>query len=149
MDFSNPIHSAVRLVRELPLIRYLEDLTARSSRHERIFAGVMAFLAVYNLVGYIKEKRQTLNVPPTVPFGLPFVGHFLYLLFIPNKFIDWCNAKYGEAYTINNFGDPTIIVNGNLAREALKADASYLSVDEGTLKGNVFRVDFLLIPNDR
>jgi hypothetical protein len=134
MDFSTPIHNAVQIVQKLPLVQYLENLNHRSTRNERIFVGVASFITVYNLMGYIKEKRQNLNLPPKVPFGLPLVGHLPYLLFMPNKFIDWCNAKYGEAYTINNFGKPTTIVNGSLAREALKADSSDLSMEEGTVK---------------
>jgi hypothetical protein len=147
MDFSAPIHNAVQIVQKLPLVQYLEHLNRRSSRNERIFAGIASCVTVYNLVEYIKEKRQKLNKPPTVPFGLPLVGHLPYLLFMPNKFIDWCNAKYGEAYTISNFGSPTTIVNGSLAREALKADASYLSLDEGTLKGKTQKKNQIADPS--
>lgn len=135
MDYSAPINNAIQLLQRSPVVHYLGDLNKRSTKSERIFIGVASFITFYNLVSYIKEKRQKLHAPPTVPFGIPFIGHMPYLMFMPNKFIDWCNKKYGEVYNIKNFGSIVTVVSGSSAREVLKADSSDLSMEEGTVKG--------------
>jgi hypothetical protein len=84
---------------------------------------------------YIKKKRQVLNLPPNVPYDLPFVGHMPYMTIMPNKFVDWCNKTYEEASTINILGKSITLVSGELAQEALQVDYLDLSVREGTVKG--------------
>lgn len=142
MDYLNtltksaPIHNAIQLIQQSPITHRWTDFYRRSTRNELAFLGAAAFLTVYNLASYIKAKRQRLNLPPTVPFSLPFVGHSLYVMTMPNKFIDWCNRNYGELYNLDLLGKEITVASGKCAEEALKADQLDLSLEEGVVKGN-------------
>lgn len=138
MDYSTPIQHAIQLVQKSPWVHYLGDLNRRSTRNERIFLGVASALTAYNLISYLKERRQRLRAPPSVAFGLPLVGHAPYLLFMPNKFIDWCTRKYGEVYNVRNFGKVITVVSGDSARDVLKANSEDLSMEEGSVKGIIY-----------
>jgi hypothetical protein len=141
MDFvdtlskSVPIHNAIKLIKQLPITHHLTTFYQRSSRNELAFVGAATFLTLYNISSYIQSKRQKLNLPPTVPFALPLIGHQLYAMLMPNKFIDWCNNTYGEIYTLQLFGNPVTVVNGKCGEQALKAEASDLSLEHGILRG--------------
>lgn len=141
MDYLNtlsksaPIHQAVELIQQSQLAHRWMDFYKRSTRNELTFLGAAAFLTLYNLSSYIKAKRQKLHLPPTVPFSLPLLGHSLYLMAMPNKFIDWCNKHYGELYIINMLGKEVTVASGKCAEEALKADQADLSLEEGVVKG--------------
>ncbi|KAI8885443.1 cytochrome P450 [Backusella circina FSU 941] len=127
------IQHAVSLVRQLPISQHLELFYKRSSRNELIFLGGATLLTLYNFAAYIKASRQKLNLPPTVGYNLPIVGHSLYMLANPHKFIDWCNDKYGEVYDLNLFGKTVTVASGRSAEEVLKADADKLSLEHGIL----------------
>jgi hypothetical protein len=130
MNFSGFTYSLIQRMQKLPL----KDISRLYSKNN-ITIGVAAFIAIYNTMSYIRQKRQILNAPPDVPYSLPFLGHMPYLIMMPNKFVDWCNQKYGEAYTINRFGKSVTMVSGSLAHELLQADYSALSSREGIMKG--------------
>jgi hypothetical protein len=146
MDFVNtlsqsaPIHNAIQLIAQLPITHQLTSVYQRSSRNELAFVGAATFLTLYNLSSYIKSKTQKLNLPPTVPFALPLIGHTLYTILMPNKFIDWCNNKYGELYTLELLGKTVTVANGKCAEEAMKAEATDLSLEHGILRGTVDKI---------
>ncbi|KAL9541263.1 hypothetical protein MBANPS3_009220 [Mucor bainieri] len=148
MDYLNtlsksaPIHQAVELIQQSHLTHRWMDFYKRSTRSELTFLGAAAFLTLYNLSSYIKAKRQKLHLPPTVPFSLPLVGHSLYLMVMPNKFIDWCNKNYGELYNINMLGKEVTVASGKCAEEALKADQADLSLEEGVVK-DLLHLDYV------
>ncbi|KAF1797439.1 cytochrome P450 [Mucor lusitanicus] len=96
-----------------------------------MFVGAAAFLTLYNLKTYINAKRQKLNLPPYVPYGLPLIGHTLYLMASPFKFVDWCNKNYGEIYDINLLGKTVTVTSKKCAEETFKAETSDLSLNEG------------------
>jgi hypothetical protein len=141
MDYLNtisqsaPIHNAIRLIQKSPISHRLEGLYKRASRNELIFVGAATFLALYNLKAYVNAKRQKLNIPPAVPYSLPLLGHTLYLMISPFKFIDWCNKNYGEIYDINMLGKIITVTSKKCAEETFKADASDLSLGEGIVNG--------------
>lgn len=152
MDYLNnvvannaPIQNAVRLVQQLPITQHLLNIYSRSSKNERYFIGAATFITLYNLSAYIKEKRQKLHLPPTVPFALPFLGHNLYLMVIPGKFIDWCNAKYGEVYRLKLLGKYVTVASGKSAEEAMKAEQSDLSLEHGIVR-DLLHLDYVLEP---
>ena len=128
---SAPIHNAIKLIQGLPLTHKLEDFYKRASRNELIFVGAATFLTLYNLKSYINAKRQKLNLPPYVPYGLPLLGHTLYLMMSPFKFIDWCNKNYGEIYDICLFGHRITVTSKKCAEETFKAESADLSLTEG------------------
>lgn len=132
---SAPIHNAIRLIQNLPATHRLEEFYKRASRNELIFVGSAVFLTLYNLKAYINAKRQKLNLPPTVAYGLPLVGHTLYLMLSPFKFIDWCNKNYGELYDLNLLGKTITVANKKCAEETFKAESSDLSFTEGLVLG--------------
>jgi cytochrome P450 len=132
-QIQNHIQHAVSLVRQLPISQSLEIFYNRSSRNELIVLGGATFLTLYNLATYIKASRQKLNLPPTVGYNLPIVGHSLYMLRNSNKFLDWCNEKYGEVYDLNLFGKTVTVTSGKSAEEVLKADSDKLSLEHGIL----------------
>lgn len=145
MDYLNtvvtnnaPIQNAVRLIQQLPVTQHLMNMYSRSSKNERYFIGAATFITLYNLSAYIKEKRQRLHLPPTVPFALPFLGHNLYLMVIPGKFIDWCNARYGEVYRLKLIGKYVTVASGKSAEEAMKAEQSDLSLEHGIVRGMIY-----------
>ncbi|KAI8051720.1 cytochrome P450 [Thamnidium elegans] len=145
MDYLNklsnpngPIHNAVDLIQKLPITNRLTDMYKRSSKNELYFVGAATFITLYNLTSYIQEKRQKLNLPPTVPFGLPFLGHGLYLLFMPKTFLDWCNNRYGEVYNLKARGKIFTVTNGTCGEESLKADRDDLSLDHGLVRDTLY-----------
>lgn len=151
MDYLNtlatnnaPIHNAVKLIKQLPVTHKLTDMYRRSSKNELMFIGAATFLTLYNLSAYIKAKRQRLNLPPTIPFALPIVGHSLYLMYTPSRFLDWCNEKYGEVYNLNVLGKIITVASGKSAEEALVADQSDLSLDHGVVRGKNKPIYFTL-----
>lgn len=141
MDYLNtlttnaPIQNAVQLIKQFPVTHRLTDMYKRSSKNELMFVGAATFLTLYNLSAYIKAKRQKLNLPPMASYSLPLFGHGLYLMLMPNKFIDWCIKTYGEVYTVNMFGKTITVANGKSGEEALKADTEDLSLDQGIVRG--------------
>ncbi|KAI8640968.1 cytochrome P450 [Parasitella parasitica] len=141
MDYLNtltraaPIQHAIQLILQAPVSHQWVDFYKRSTRNELAFLGAATLLTAYNLVSYIKTRRQRLNLPPTVPLSLPLVGHTLYMMTMSNKFIDWCNKNYGELYNLNFLGKQVTVASGKCAEEALKADQSDLSLEEGIVKG--------------
>lgn len=142
MDYINtlitqnaPIHNAVQLIKQFPVTHKLTDMYKRSSKNELMFIGAATFIALYNLSAYLNTKRQKLNLPPTVPYGLPLVGHSLYLMFMPSKFLDWCNKNYGEVYNLNVLGKIMTVASGKSAEEAMKSDTADLSLDHGVVRG--------------
>ncbi|KAI7897760.1 cytochrome P450 [Cokeromyces recurvatus] len=138
---SPPIQSAIQTIQRcLPMTvsHKLEDFYRRSSRNELIFIGAATFISLYNLAAYIKAKRQKLKLPPTIPYGLPFLGHTLYLTLMPNKFIDWCNKHYGEIYNISVLGRYITVTNGKCAEEFMKAEINDLSMEEGNVKDMLY-----------
>jgi hypothetical protein len=134
---NTPINNAVNLIKQLPITRELASMYSRSSRSELYFLGAATFITLYNISAYIKAKREKLNLPPSVPFSLPIVGHTLYLTFMPNKFMDWCNEKYGEVYNLDVLGKTVTVTNGLSAQEALKAEHSDLSLEHGVIRGKL------------
>lgn len=142
MDYINtlttrnaPIHNAVQLIKQLPVTNKLLNMYKRSSKNELMLIGAATFITLYNLSTYLKAKRQRLNLPPTVPYSLPLFGHTLYMVYMPSKFLDWCNEKYGEIYNLNLQGKTMTITNGRIGEEAMKADAGDLSLDHGIVRG--------------
>lgn len=107
----------------------------RSSRNELLVLSGATFITIYNLIGYIRERREKLNLPPRVGYALPFFGHSLYLMFNAGKFLDWCQAKYGDLYDLTIFGSLITVASGRMGEEVLKADSEKLSIEEGILKG--------------
>lgn len=140
MDFlktSTPIQNAIQLVQNSPAFHSILDLYSRLSRNEVVFLGAASLFTIYNLLSYIKARYQKkYNLPPMVPLGLPVFGHSLYLMTFPNKFIDYCNGKYGELYNLNLLGKTVTIASGKCAEEVLKADHDDLSLEQGILKGS-------------
>lgn len=130
-----PIHKAVELIKKFPVTHKLTDMYNRSSRNELLLVGTATFITLYNLSSYIKEKRQKLNLPPAVPFGLPVFGHSLYLMFMPRKFLDWCNKNYGEVYNLTLQGSIVTVTSGRSGEEAFKAKNTVLSLDQGIVRG--------------
>ncbi|CEP15452.1 hypothetical protein [Parasitella parasitica] len=128
---STPIHNAVQLIHRLPVAHKLEDFYRRASRNELIFVGAATFLTIYNLKAYINSKRRKLNLPPAVPYGLPLLGHTLYLMISPFKFVDWCNKNYGEIYDISLLGKTVTVTSKKCAEETFKAESTDLSLTEG------------------
>jgi hypothetical protein len=133
------IQKAVQLIQQLPVTHWLSNTYSQSTRNELTLIGTATFLTLYNFISYIKSKREKLNLPPTVPFGLPLLGHTLYLAFFPKKFIDWCNSKYGEVYNIHHLGKLVTIASGRCAEEAMKAESSELSLEHGILRGTKYK----------
>lgn len=80
-----------------------------------------------------------------VPFGLPFIGHSLYLALSPHKYLDWCNKKYGELYDLNIRGKRVTIANGKMGEEVLMADSNDLSLDAGLFKGKQYHYHFFFL----
>lgn len=134
---NGPIHSAVELVQKLPITNRLTDVYKRSSKNELCFIGAATFITLYNLSSYIKERRQRLNLAPTVPFGLPILGHTPYMMLMPTKFLDWCNKTYGEVYNLKVRGKLVTVTNGKCAEESLKAEREELSLSHGLVQGKV------------
>ncbi|KAG2200077.1 hypothetical protein INT47_007722 [Mucor saturninus] len=137
-----PIHKAVELIQKFPVTHKLTDMYNRSSRNELWLVGTATFVTLYNLSAYIKEKRQKLNLPPAVPFGLPLFGHTLYLMFMPQKFLDWCNKNYGEVYNLTLQGKVVTITSGKSAEEAFKTKNTVLSLDQGIVR-DVLHLDYV------
>ncbi|KAI9469974.1 MAG: cytochrome P450 [Benjaminiella poitrasii] len=131
MDYLKPSTSIQFLQ---PLTHHLNELFRRSTKKELVFLGATTALTIYNLSAYITAKRQKLNLPPTVAFSLPFIGHNLYMMLMPNKFIDWCNNTYGEIYNLVIFGQTVTVASGKCAEEALKAKSEDLSLEHGVLR---------------
>ncbi|KAI8982138.1 cytochrome P450 [Mycotypha africana] len=139
MDFiitkaSPPIQQALQIIQQSPIVEQLERLYRRSSRNELIFIGTATFLTLYNLSSYIKTKCQKLNAPPTVPFSLPLIGHTLYTTFMPYKFLDWCDKRYGEIYNLHLLGQTVTVANGKCGEETLKAERDDLSLEHGVVR---------------
>ncbi|GAA5801963.1 hypothetical protein HPULCUR_007423 [Helicostylum pulchrum] len=126
-----PIHKAVQLIRQLTMPHQLTEMYQGSSRKQLCLWGITMFFALRSTINYIKQKRQKLNRPPMVPFGLPLIGHSLYLALMPHKYLDWCNKTYGELYDLNIRGNRITIANGKMGEEVLKADSKDLSLDAG------------------
>ncbi|KAG2200076.1 hypothetical protein INT47_007721 [Mucor saturninus] len=149
MDYINtiatknaPIHNAIQIIKQLPITEKLIHMYKRSSKNELLFIGTATFITLYNLSAYLKVKRQKLNSPPTVPYSLPLFGHNLYMMFMPSKFLDWCNERYGEIYNLNLQGKTMTITNGKLGEEAMKANAEDLSLDHGIVR-DVLHLDYV------
>ncbi|KAI7895834.1 cytochrome P450 [Mucor mucedo] len=140
------IHNAVDLVRKFPVTQKLTDMYKRSSKNELLFIGAATYIALYNFSAYIKEKRQKLNNPPAVPYGLPIFGHSLYLIFFPGKFMDWCNEKYGEMYNLNLRGKTVTVVGGKSGEESMKSDATELSLSDAIVR-DVLHLDYVFDEN--
>lgn len=130
-----PIQNAVKLIKQFPVTHKLTDMYNRSSKNELWLIGTATFITLYNLSSYLKEKRQKLNLPPTVPFGLPLFGHTLYLMFMPRKFLNWCNKNYGEVYNLTLQGSVVTVTSGKSAEEAFKTKNTILSLDQGIVRG--------------
>lgn len=137
------IHNAVNLVRQFPVTQKLTDMYKRSSRNELIFIGAATYLTLYNFSAYIKARRQKLNNPPAVPYGLPIFGHSLYLIFFPGKFMDWCNKKYGDMYNLTLRGQTVTVVGGKSGEESMKSDAKDLSLSDAIVRGRLYSRSFL------
>lgn len=141
MDYLNklqtnaPIQNAIQLIKQLPVTHRLTDMYKRSTKNELMFVGAATFITLYNLSAYIKAQRQKLNLPPAVPFSLPLFGHTLYLMIMPNKFLDWCNEKYGEVYNLDVNGKTVTVTNGKSSEEAMKANQEDLSLEHGIVRG--------------
>lgn len=135
------LHKAVDIVKKHVSIwePVLMDFYRRSNRTELFILGGATFLTFYNLASYIRAKREKLRLPPRVGYSLPIVGHFLYLVYDSNRFIDWCTRTYGEVYDLDLFGSRITVTSGRTAEQVLKADASELSLEEGILKGPLHR----------
>ncbi|KAG2235319.1 hypothetical protein INT48_007950 [Thamnidium elegans] len=134
MNYFGTIHKAVQLIRQLTVSHQLTDIYQSSSQKQLCLWGITMFFALHSTISYIKQKRQKLNLPPIVPFGLPLIGHSLYLALMPHRYLDWCNKNYGELYDLNIRGKRVTIANGKMGEEVLKADTSELSLDDGLLK---------------
>ncbi|KAI9028849.1 cytochrome P450 [Phycomyces nitens] len=132
ISISNPIESLLGVLNNISprAVSMLQSAT----RTELILYGGTAFYTVYNLVQYIKNKPEKYNKPPRVPFSLPLFGHSLYLFWDSHRFIDWCIAKYGEVYELSIMGKIVTVASGNSGQEALKAESSFLSLEEGIIK---------------
>jgi hypothetical protein len=134
--YSAPIQNAIQIVQKSSLVHSFQKVINQSSRNELLFLGTASFITFYNLFSYIKTRKQKqYNLPPMVPFALPVFGHSLYLAAFSNKFIDYCNNKYGELYNLNLLGKTTTIASGKCAEEALKAEHDELSLEHGILEG--------------
>ncbi|KAI8061955.1 cytochrome P450 [Thamnidium elegans] len=148
MDYLNklqsntPIQNAIQLIKQLPVSHRLTDMYKRSTKNELMLVGAATFITLYNLSAYIKAQRQKLHLPPTVPFSLPLFGHTLYLMAMPNKFLDWCNQKYGEIYNLDVNGKTVTVTNGKSAEEAMKADQDDLSLEHGIVR-DLLHLDYV------
>ncbi|KAI7889564.1 cytochrome P450 [Mucor mucedo] len=134
------IHNAVQLT---GLIQHrLTDIYKRSTKNELMFIGAATFFALYHLPNCFKSRKKKLNLPPKVPFALPFFGHSLYLIVWPCKFLDWCHQKYGDIYTLNMLGKTITIAGGKSAEESMAAESSDMSLDHGVLR-DILHFDYL------
>ncbi|KAI8378869.1 cytochrome P450 [Choanephora cucurbitarum] len=133
-----PIQSALQVIGRLPAIQQLIKICSNSSRKELAVLGTASFLTLYNLIRYIRERREKLNLPPKVPFSLPLIGHTLYLSLASNRFLDLCADRYGEIFRIDYLGQTMTVVNGRCAEEAMKADSADLSLEFGVLRDVLF-----------
>ena len=129
------IGKAVNLFQNTEFYSKALDFYRRSSRNELLVIGGATFITFYNLVSYIKERRQKLNLPPRVGYAFPLLGHLPYILYDSNRFLDWCSEKYGDLYDLNMAGSVITVATGRLAEEAMKATSDELSLEEGILKG--------------
>ncbi|KAG2227966.1 hypothetical protein INT45_011990 [Circinella minor] len=132
------IGKAVNLFQNTDFYSKALELYSRSSRNELLLMGGATFFTFYNLVDYIKSRREKLNLPPRVGYAFPLLGHLPYIFYDSNRFLDWCSEKYGDIYDLNLGGSITTIAAGRSAEEALKAPADELSLEEGILKDVLF-----------
>jgi cytochrome P450 len=122
--------------------KQLNLLNNRLSKNEKTLLGGLALVTLYNLISFIKEKRQKLNLPPYVPYGLPIFGHTFYMIFAHNRFIDWCNQKFGETYRLSMFGETIYVASGKAGEESMKASREDFSINDGT-SIDLLHLDFL------
>ncbi|RUS15475.1 cytochrome P450 [Endogone sp. FLAS-F59071] len=124
---------------------------------ENLFSAIHSHLSNDNIISYVATGaavtasgyllRQVLGGrrepagPPRVPYTIPFIGHTLELNKNPRKFLKECNAKYGETYFIHVLGAETLVTQGKLGYEVMRADSD-LSM-EGTLR-DILHLDKLL-----
>lgn len=129
------IQKAIDIIQNTSAYPLLHNFYKRSSRNELLFVGGATFLTLYNLISYLKSKRQKLNLPPRVAYGLPLLGHLPYLLYDGSRFLDWCVDKYGDVFDLSLPGGVITVTSGRSAEEALKASAEDLSLEHGVLQG--------------
>ncbi|KAI7857060.1 cytochrome P450 [Circinella umbellata] len=132
------IGKAVNLFQNTDFYSKALELYSRSSRNELLLIGGATFFTFYNLVDYIKTRREKLNLPPRVGYAFPLLGHLPYIFYDSDRFLDWCSEKYGDIYDLNLGGSITTIATGRSAEEALKAPTDELSLKEGVLEDVLF-----------
>lgn len=99
-------------------------------------AGGIALWIAHKVLSPCPSKRKsTLNAPPQAAFALPIFGHLFYLLLDSSRFLDWCASHYGEVFDLKVLWKTITVVNSQSAVEAMKADSSQLSMEQGTMKG--------------
>ncbi|KAI8886594.1 cytochrome P450 [Backusella circina FSU 941] len=64
------------------------------------------------------------------------------MMFAHNRFIDWCNQKFGETYRISMFGETIYVASGKAGEESMKANREDFSINEGT-SVDLLHLDFL------
>ncbi|KAI8343826.1 cytochrome P450 [Blakeslea trispora] len=133
-----PIQSALKVLSQLPVTDRLMKMYSNATQKELVFLGAAAFVTIHSLIGLIKQQREKLNLPPKVPFSLPFVGHTPYLLLASNRFLDFCIERYGEIFQIDHLGQTITVTSGRCAEEAMKANTDDLSVEHGILRDVLF-----------
>ncbi|KAI9315675.1 cytochrome P450, partial [Dichotomocladium elegans] len=132
------IEKAVRLVQNTSIYPVLNAFYQRSTRNELIFVGAAAFLTLYNLSGYIKEKRRKLYSPPLAGYGWPLLGHIPYMLYDSSRFLDWCATKYGDVFDLKMGRSLVTVTTGASGEEVLKATHEDLSLEHGILRDVLF-----------
>ncbi|RUS17203.1 cytochrome P450 [Endogone sp. FLAS-F59071] len=125
----------------------IENLSSAIQSHlsnDKVISYVATGAAV-TVSGYLLRQvlggRREPAGPPRVPYTVPFIGHTLELAKNPMKFLQECNAKYGETFVIHALGEETIVTRGKLGYEVMRADEG-LSL-EATLR-NILHLDKML-----
>ncbi|KAG2210040.1 hypothetical protein INT47_003476 [Mucor saturninus] len=136
------ISKTVQIVKQILTNSRLANICKNSQKSDLVLIGAAMFITFYSLSDYFRVKTSRLNLPPTVAYSLPFFGHNLYLMFMPSKFLDWCNNEYGEIYNLILQGKMMTITSGKLGEETLKADSEYLSIDQGIVR-DVLHLDYV------
>lgn len=84
--------------------------------------GVAVTASGYLLGKVLGGRRREPAGPPRVPYTIPFIGHALELSKNSKKFLQECNAKYGETFIIQALGEETLVVRGKLGYEVMRAE---------------------------
>ncbi|CAO3685975.1 unnamed protein product [Umbelopsis ramanniana] len=88
-------------------------------------------------VSYVVHKifsttnKRPMNLPPVVPYTVPFIGHGLTMNRDPAKFIQQCKDKYGPIFEIYSYGQKLIVITGKEVVDCFRMGDEYLDFQEG------------------